>query len=177
MPLLALIEDVTKTPLSTLYSYAAPVITAILVIVGQQIAKRYDDNLSRVKSAQYKLKHESLRKLLAIIDSQVSRTMKKDNDGRPVTLEVQEMSPADVLECHNLMLLSVNNNEILSIMTDILYPKDQQNIMEQLTSIRQLIRKELGFSGAAHIDKTRTWLGGVFAEVPSGSNSNKRGDT
>lgn len=114
--------------------------------------------LNRVDERKYELKYEACLNALKILDAQLSHVLTTDNDGKPATIVKQTATAEEVRSCHNALILTVDNPNIVSTFLDILTGQSKNPVVA-LDTIRADIKSELGFIGKAPSDTKRTWLG------------------
>lgn len=112
----------------------------------------------RFAAKKYELKYAACQNLLRIVDAQLSYVIKQDNAGNPTEVDRQFATAEEIRRCHNEIILSIDNREIIKIFLDILTGLSSNSIVD-LDMLRGLIRTELGFVGEAHSDAVATWIG------------------
>ncbi len=116
-------------------------------------------NMDRIQDKKYQIKYNACINMLSSIDVHLSFIMNKDNNGKKLD-NVNKQYISDIEEmrkCHNKLLLSIDNNDIIKTFLEILQGKTNNPVIS-LNKIRQLVREELGFKGKVYIDKESTWL-------------------
>ena len=121
-------------------------------------AKTAIQQQDRSSAKKYELKYAACLKLLRIVDAQISLIVKSDNDGKPTEVDRQFATAQEIRDCHNELILSIDNVEILKTFLAII-AGTSANAIADLDKLRGLIRKELAFTGDAHSDSITTWIG------------------
>lgn len=113
-----------------------------------------------IESEKRKLKHEALLDALKMVDAFFSHTLLKNVPKNPTR---QFATIEEARECHNKLILSVDNPEIIKTYLDIMFPKNNDTIAptDKLNSFRNLIRKELGYGQELILDKNKAWFGTI----------------
>ncbi len=117
------------------------------------------NKMDRINEKKYEIKYLACLKALEIIDAIMSHTMGTDNDKNPITIPKQYSDEETTRKCHNELLLSVDNQELIKIFLEIIVNKSPDYpYTESLNKVRSLIRGELGFEGEFYEDKKNTWV-------------------
>ena len=127
-------------------------ITKIAESVKKEIEKQ-----DRIGIKKYELKYNACTVMLNILDSHLSHVMKTDNNGQTIAVDKQYSTTAETRTCHNELLLTIDDQNIISLFMNMMTGKSE-NIISDLDVIRKLVRKELGFGGEYHADSENTWL-------------------
>ena len=115
------------------------------------------EQLDRISGKKYELKYNACLNMLGILDAHISHAIKKDNQGNDIPVDRQHTNPEEARKCHNELLLTIDNQEILKIFLSMMVGKSA-NLMVDLDKIRNLVRNELGFGGDYRPDEENTWL-------------------
>lgn len=141
---------------------------------GQNIATKQDISIITEKIEQVKaqiqnnqeiekqkreLKFKSLLSSLTIIDAFFSH--KYNANGK--VFDKQNSSTEEVRTCHNNLILTCENTEIIDLFTKILLPPKDRSVNQDpiplLNEYRNLVRKELGFGEPLKLDTVNSWFG------------------
>ena len=127
-------------------------LTEIAESVKKEIEKK-----DRIGIKKYELKYNACTLMLNILDAHLSHVMKKNNDGQTIAVDKQYSTTAETRTCHNELLLTIDDQKIISLFMSMM-TGNSQNIISDLDNIRKLVRKELGFGEEYHSDSENTWL-------------------
>ena len=120
------------------------------------------NKLDRVNEKKYTIKYDACMTMFGIIDSVLSHAMKTDYDGKEITVNKQSLaSPSVVRQCHNELLITIDNSEIIELFMNLVTGQFQFGDREPtdvLYQIRILVRKELGFGNMTHNYNSYSWL-------------------
>ena len=158
------------------------IIIGILILIGSQffitkgqniatkqdiegITKKVEGVKSQIQQNQdiQKLKRElqfkSLLNSLSIIDAFFSHHY----NAKGIVFDKQNSSTEDVRTCHNNLILTCENTEIINLFTKIMLPPKDTSIHQDpiplLNEYRNLVRKELGFGQTLKLDTISSWFG------------------
>lgn len=120
--------------------------------------------IERSDTKKYELKHIACLDALYIVDSHLSKNMTVDNDGNRIQPYITNVTTDVIRDCHNRLILSVDNQELVHTFLEIITGKSL-NMIISLEHLRGLIRTELGFVGPAYRNDTITWFAGSTAKV------------
>ena len=112
---------------------------------------------NRIKSKKYKLKYQACMDALCILDAQLSHVMLSNNDEKIPERDIQPLEIKTMRECHNRLILSIDDQKIIQLFMSIMLGKSENN-MKDLDKIRKLIRKELDFGSEIFVDGENTWF-------------------
>ncbi len=133
-------------------------ITKEIENVKAEIIKR-----DRVDEKKFELKYKACLDLLDIVDAQLTHTIVKDNEGLNFLTDKQFVTTGVARRCHNELLITIDNNEIIETFLKIMLDNEVNPIVE-LTKLRQLVREELGFGNEVYVDERITWLATIQCE-------------
>ena len=112
---------------------------------------------NRIKSKKYELKYQACMDALCILDAQLSHVMLSNNDEKIPERDIQPLEIKTMRECHNRLILSIDDQKIIQLFMSIMLGKSENN-MKDLDKIRKLIRKELDFGSEIFVDGENTWF-------------------
>lgn len=138
----------------------------------EEITKKVESvkaDVSRTQSvfqAKYQLKHDACLVALGLVDAHFSHTLV--NPGGPAATR-QYATAKEARECHNKLILSCENPEILIVFSELMFgPRGTESASapptDVLNKFRNLVRAELGFGGEMPLDRERAWFGKVVFE-------------
>ncbi|MCV9927026.1 hypothetical protein OIU83_05160 [Flavobacterium sp. LS1R49] len=118
-------------------------------------------NQQEVEKQKRQLKYDAILLSLTIMDANLSHIL-IPSEGQKI--KKQYASTEDARKCHNNLILTCENVEILEMFSLIMFgPKDQNAqktpATDLLNSYRNLVRKELGFGTEIPLDRDRAWFG------------------
>lgn len=119
--------------------------------------KKELEQRDRISSKKYELKYNACLNMLGILDAHISHAMKRDNHGNDIKVDRQHTTPEEARKCHNELLLTIDNQDILEIFLRMMVGK-YENLIVDLDKIRELVRNELGFGDDYRPDEENTWL-------------------
>lgn len=122
----------------------------------EEVKREFGEH-DRSAANKYSIKHQACMAMLGILDAHLSHTMDKDNSGNPLPTDRQYATPAEVRRCHNEILLTVDNQEVIEHFLDIMFNRSG-NPMDALDELRRLVRAELGFGSEFRDDDQATWI-------------------
>ena len=111
----------------------------------------------RYEARRFDLKYQACLAALTIVDAQISHLIKSDNEGRPTEVDRQYATADEIRACHNGLILSVDNTEVVDTFITII-TGGSKNAIEDMDRLRGLIRAELGFPGAVHKNEDKAWI-------------------
>jgi len=116
-----------------------------------------------IESDKMKLKHEALLESLRMVDAYFSHILTKNVPKHPTK---QFASITEIRECHNKLILSLDNPEIIKVFLEIMFHDDKDTIAptDKLNRFRNLIRKELGYGNELQLDRNKAWFGNIGFE-------------
>ncbi len=127
--------------------------------------------IDHVYVRKYELKYSACLKLLEILDAHISHVITTDNDGNKIVLDKQYTTEMEARKCHNELLLTIDNDNIIKEFLEIMMGSTSNPIIA-LDKIRQLIREELGFGKKLYTDSKNTWLGIIkFKKMANNANA------
>ncbi|MGB8952602.1 MAG: hypothetical protein WCC06_08035 [Candidatus Aminicenantales bacterium] len=91
------------------------------------------NKLDRINEKKYELKYNACMKLLTIVDAQFNHIINKDNDGRPVNIDKQYTTEVEARQCHNELLITIDNNEIIKCFLEIVTGNTDNPIVALIT--------------------------------------------
>jgi len=124
-------------------------------------------NDQEIKKLKRDLKYKALLNSLSIIDSHLSNFL-IFKDGTKINK--QYSSVIEIRACHNNLILTCENAEIVALFTKMLSAKENLNedeisvLMKDLNEYRNWIRMELGFGSELSLDKDFIWFAKVNFE-------------
>ena len=122
-------------------------------------------NKQEVEKQKRQLKYDALLNSLTLIDAHLSQVL-IPQEGQKIIK--QYATTEEARQCHNNLILTCENDEVLELFSRIMFgPKEQSTDEEPLTDLlneyRNLVRKELGFGIELDLDRNRAWFGyGIF---------------
>jgi hypothetical protein len=114
--------------------------------------------IENVQEARWELKYKACLDALEIVDSFLSNWL-RDVGGVP---PVQQ--PADTIkarECYNRLALTCQNPKVTEVFLKVMFPTPQTNnidITDNLNTLRNTIRKELGFGKSINLSRDVAWF-------------------
>ncbi|MEO7991104.1 MAG: hypothetical protein ABI663_16260 [Chryseolinea sp.] len=106
------------------------------------------------------MKFNSILTSLSIIDAFISQKYNPKNGEK---LDKQTSSTEEVRACHNNLILTCENTEIVDLFAKIMLPPNdtsfQQDPIRRLNEYRNLVRRELGFGKELKLDTVNAWFG------------------
>jgi len=122
-----------------------------------------------IEKLKRELKYSSILKSLEIIDAAISHFPFDDN--RPDIVK-QSATTVEARACHNNLILSCDNIEIIELyieILDVFHSSKEYKIkpIEKLIRYRDLVRAELGFGSLDTLDPKKAWLIKADFENPS----------
>lgn len=109
-----------------------------------EAVKRELEERGRIATKQYELRYHACLTMLGMIDAHLSHTIKKDNQGNSIEVDHQYTTVEEARKCHSDLLLTINNHKIPDLFLKMVCGQST-NIIIDLNTMRQLVRKELGF--------------------------------
>lgn len=119
------------------------------------------NSLIETEKLKRDLKYEALQKSLNLIDSYISHFILDS------TITKQYSTAEETRKCHNSLILTCDNNEIISTFEKIMMdpkPTDAEGtqfVLKQLEKYRALIRAEMGFGPSINTHYNKIWIGSV----------------
>lgn len=185
-----LIETTIQDSTKTYWIYIVISIAFTIIIVygieyfktkGQNLATKQDIEIITTKIEQVKadiqnnqaieqqkreLKYNALLNSLNLIDAHLSHFLLPTGQQK---ITKQYASTEEVRKCHNNLILSCENTEILDLFSRIMFgPKGLETDTVPPTTLlnkyRNMVRKELGFGSEIQLDEERAWVGHVNFE-------------
>ncbi len=110
-----------------------------------------------IETEKRKLKYEALLEALKMVDAFYSHILTENESSYPTK---QYATIEEVRECHNKLILSIDNPEIIKMFLEIMFPKKNatEPPTDRLNSFRNLIRKELGYGLDLNLDRDIAWF-------------------
>lgn len=126
------------------------------------IKSQYAHN-QMIELEKRKLKHEALLDALSMVDAYYSHVLTRNVPKSPTK---QYATIKEVRECHNKLILSVDNPNIIKMFLEIMIPQDKDSIppTDRLNSFRNMIRNELGYGKELILDRDYAWFGTIVFE-------------
>ena len=136
--------------------------------ISEEIKEEFK-RLSTISTKKYELKYAACLGALKIVDAQLSHLTFTDKNGETSILpDRQDASAEEVRQCHNALILTCENQEIITQFVKLITEK--QNL-DELNVFRNLIREELGFGQIKDLDKEKIWFSVVTCKK---ENSNQK---
>lgn len=120
-------------------------------------------NDQEIKKLKRELKYKTLLNSLAILDAHNSHFITVPG----AEIQKQFSNINNVRECHNSLILTVENIEIVNLFMKLIYSKSGMNAVEfmqylqDLNNYRNLVRNELGFGEASNLESEHVWIGSL----------------
>ena len=123
------------------------------------------ESKSETEKSKRELKIEACKQALKIVDAFLSQFIVVNNaDGTQLKPAREEVTAADVRRCHNNLILSCENPEIIELyMSIVLSQYDGEEAFAILERLRNIIREEIGFGKCPNISNEKAW---VFGPTP-----------
>lgn len=163
--------------LSVIVSILAALLTSYIKQKGQNLATKQDiANITlkveevkadvqkgqEVEKLKRELKYKSLLSSLSIIDAYFSQVFTPPPGGH---IKKQIATTEDVRTCHNNLILTCENTEVIKLFSTIMFNLEPQTSpTDLLNRYRNLVRKELGFGNSLDLDRERAWFGHVISD-------------
>ncbi len=107
-------------------------------------------NQHEVEKQKRQLKYDAIIQSLTILDAHFSQLM---NPNKNQKIKLQFINTEDVRKCHNSLILSCENVELINLFSKILIGAiATPSPMELLNVYRNLVRTELGFGSTLDLD-------------------------
>lgn len=125
----------------------------------EKIKSQYAFN-QMVESEKRKLKHMALLESLRMVDAFYSHILTENDQKNPTK---QYATIEEVRDCHNNLILSVDNPDIIKMFLKIMFPNDNDLIppTDRLNDYRNMIRKELGYGKEINLNRDNAWFGTI----------------
>lgn len=110
-----------------------------------------------------KLKFEAIMSALELIDATFSHYTWVNV---PDAIIKQKYSTVQARECHNRLLLTVDNPRIIEVFLGLLFQSNGDTIppTDKLNEFRNLVREELGYGQPIILDREKAWIGKMITE-------------
>ncbi len=163
--------------LSVIVGILAALFTSYIKQKGQNLATKQDIAIITLKVEEVKanvqkgqeveklkreLKYKSLLSSLSIIDAYLSHVIVPPAGGQ---IKKQNATTEDVRICHNNLILTCENTEVVKLFSTIMFNLEPQTpLTDLLNRYRNLVRNELGFGNNLELDRERAWFGHVVSD-------------
>jgi Na+/phosphate symporter len=133
--------------------------------IVEDVKAKFND-LIETEKLKRNLKYDALQNSLNLIDSYISNFILDS------TITKQYSSTEETRKCHNSLILTCDNSEIILAFERIMMDKKPTNsegtqfVLKELARYRTLIRTEMGFGPSINTHPDKIWIGSVPYEKP-----------
>jgi len=116
-----------------------------------------------LESEKRALKYSAILSALSLIDANFSHSLTKNVPKAPIK---QYSTTVEARECHNRLILTVDNPKVIQVFLEIFFPDKEDNTppTEKLNEFRNLARQELGYGKPLELNRDKAWFARVGFE-------------